>query len=257
MIRVRAVVAALLVLAAVPCAHARPDAWRVELERRLAALSPERPFDYLGLAEDVIDRASSAPSADADRALARHLAALAGAIAPAAAGRSAALFLAEHSPDEPGRDRMRAFASALDPEADRRIASAEAADAVLSLVRAFALYRRGEGAAAKAALARPGAAELLDRHPDILRGGSARFRADCDAMRASGAPAMGSGQVEALHALAAGEIAGAPRAWSEAIARSGAAPLPETDVTDPRAIFGVDPAECLWRAGGWARAAPP
>lgn len=255
--RVLAVVATVVALAAVPRAGARPDAWRVELERRLAALSPERPLDYLALAEDVMDRASSGPSADADRALARHLAALAGAIAPAGAGRSAALFLAEHSPDEPGRDRMRSFASALDPEADRRTASAEAADAVLSLVRAFALYRRGEGAAARSALGRPGAAELLDRHPEILRGGSARFRADCDAMRSSGAPAMGSAQVEALHALAAGAIAGAPRAWSEALARSGAAPLPETDVTNPRALFGVDPAACLWRAGAWTRAAAP
>lgn len=244
-----------LALAAVPGADVRADAWRVDLERRLAALAPERPLEYLELAEDVMDRAAPGPSTDADRALARHLAALAGAIDPAAAGRSAALFLAEHAPDDAGRDRMRTFAAALQPDADARAASAERADAVLALVRAFALYRRGEGSRAKEALSRPGAAELLDRHPEILRGGSARFRADCDATRASGPPAMAATQVEALHALAAGVIAGAPRTWSEAVARGGAAPLPETDLADARAVFGVDPAACLWRSGAWTR--PP
>lgn len=32
--------------------------------------------------------------------------------------------------------------------------------------------------------------------------------------------------------------------------RAGAAPLPEINLADPRSLFGVDPAECLWRDGG-------
>lgn len=247
-----AIAVALLALAA-----SRPDGWRVELDRRLASLVPERPADYLALAEDVIDRAGPGPAADADRALARELASLAGAIDPVRSGRSAALFLAEHAPDDAGRSRMLALASAMDTVPDAAAEAGEQTQSVLALVRAFALYRRGDGGRAREALARPGAAELLDRHPEILRGGSARFRADCDAMRASGAPSMGPAQVEALHALAAGAIAGTPRTWSEAIARGGAAPLPEVDVSDPRSLFGVDPAACLWRSGAWTRRTGP
>lgn len=229
------------------------DAWRAELERRLTALQPERTADYLALAEDVMDRASAAPTPDVDRALARRLASLAGALDVREMGRSAALFLVEHAPVDADRSRMLALAMLLDPSSDARVEAAERSEAVMSLVRAFALYRRGEGTRAKDALASGGAAALLDRHPEILKGGSARFRADCDAMRTSGAPAMAQSQVEGLHSLAAGSIAGAPRSWSEALARIGPAPLPEVDLNDPRALFGVDPTECIWRNGAWTR----
>ena len=86
---------------------------------------------------------------------------------------------------------------------------------------------------------------------DILKGGSARFRADCDAMRSSGVPAMSDLQVEALHALASGSIAGAPRSWSESLARIGPAPLPEVDLDDPRSLFGVDPELSVWDGKAW------
>lgn len=234
------------------------DAWRAELERRLTALQPERTADYLALAEDVMDRASAAPTPDVDRALARRLASLAGALDVREMGRSAALFLVEHAPVDADRSRMLALAMLLDPSSDARVEAAERSEAVMSLVRAFALYRRGEGTRAKDALASGGAAALLDRHPEILKGGSARFRADCDAMRTSGAPAMAQSQVEGLHSLAAGSIAGAPRSWSEALARVGAGPLPEVDLNDPRGLFGVDPNRCVWDGKGWTerQAAP-
>lgn len=228
-------------------------AWRGELTRRLASLSPERPADYLELAEDVIDRAAGGPSAAPDRALARRLASIAGAVDVSGSGRSAALFLAEHADSDVERSRMLAIADVLDPDSDARSARSEQADAALSLVRAFALYRRGESARARDAIGAAGAATLLDRHPEILQGGTARFLADCNAMRAAGPPAMSPQQLEALHALTAGTIAGAPRTWSESIAQGGAAPLPEIDLGDPKAIFGVDPTECLWRDGAWVR----
>lgn len=247
--------AATLSLAFTP--HAA-DGWRAELERRLAALQAERSAEYLALAEDVMDRASTAPAPDVDRALARQLASLAGALDVREMGRSAALFLVDHAAADADRSRMLALAMLLDPSSDARVEAAERSEAVMSLVRAFALYRRGEGTRAKEALASSGAAALLDRHPEILKGGSARFRADCEAMRTSGAPAMAQSQVDGLHSLAAGSIAGAPRSWSEALARVGAGPLPEVDLNDPRGLFGVDPNRCMWDGKGWTerQAAP-
>ncbi len=247
--------AATLSLAFAP--HAA-DGWRTELDRRLAALQPERSAEYLALAEDVMDRASTAPAPDVDRALARQLASLAGALDVREMGRSAALFLVDHAAADADRSRMLALAMLLDPSSDARVEAAERSEAVMSLVRAFALYRRGEGTRAKEALASGGAAALLERHPEILKGGGARFRADCEAMRTSGAPAMAQSQVDGLHSLAAGSIAGAPRSWSEALARVGAGPLPEVDLNDPRGLFGVDPNRCMWDGKGWTerQAAP-
>lgn len=251
------VVAALVAAAATLVAARAPvdDAWRAELSRRLAALAPAEPAAYLELAEDVMDRAPLGGSPDADRALGRHLAALAGAIDVQHWGRSAALFLADHSSGDAERARMLALAALLDPAADVRVEAAERTESVLSLVRAFSLYARGDGPRAKDALARLGAAALLDRHPEILKGGAARFRADCDAMRTGGAPTVSLAQLDALRQLAAAAIAGAPRSWAESVARYGAVPLAEVDLADPRALFGVDPAECAWVNGRWAR--PP
>jgi hypothetical protein len=227
------------------------EGWRDEIARRLAALRPERPAEYLALAEDLVDRASNGVAADADRAMARTLASLAGAIDVQGMGRSAALFLVENSSNDAQRSRMLAVAALLDPAADVRVEAAERTESVLALVRAFSFYRRGDGIRAKEALGRNDAAALLDRHPDILKGGSARFRADCDAMRSSGVPAMSELQVEALHALASGSIAGAPRSWSESLARIGPAPLPEVDLDDPRSLFGVDPELSVWDGKAW------
>ncbi|MFM9145926.1 MAG: hypothetical protein ACKORL_11395 [Phycisphaerales bacterium] len=122
----------------------------------------------------------------------------------------------------------------------------------MALLQAFSHYRRGEGGRAKEWLERAGAAALLDRHPTVLPGGSARFRAECDAMRQSGPPIVAPAQVEALHALVAAAASGEPRSWSEAIVLEGPAPLPELNVSDPGAVFGVDPRASVWRSGAWA-----
>jgi hypothetical protein len=241
----------LLSLASMVGLGSMSEGWRDEIARRLAALRPERPAEYLALAEDLVDRASNGVAADADRAMARTLASLAGAIDVQGMGRSAALFLVENSSNDAQRSRMLAVAALLDPAADVRVEAAERTESVLALVRAFSFYRRGDGIRAKEALGRNDAAALLDRHPDILKGGSARFRADCDAMRSSGVPAMSELQVEALHALASGSIAGAPRSWSESLARIGPAPLPEVDLDDPRSLFGVDPELSVWDGKAW------
>jgi hypothetical protein len=248
MIRALLVVALAASQAAPRPAPPVPTAW---LRERLERLDASRPSEYVALAEDVMDRAPEEADPDAARAVARHLAALAGALDVPGLGRSAALFLAEHATVDAERSRMLAVAGALDPAADRAIARAEAAGAANALLRAFGHYRRGEASRAKEWIARDGAAALLDANPEVLRGGAARFRADCDAMRTAGAPPMSGAQVDALHALVAAAAAGAPRTWSEALMLHGNSPLAEIDVSDPRSTFGVDPSRCEWRDGEW------
>jgi hypothetical protein len=257
-VRRMAWMAAAALAASLALAAGRAEEWRAELERRLAALRPAAPVEFVALAEDVMDRADPAlgPARDADRALAMRLAALAGAIDLPACGRSAALFLAEHAVDVGDRRRYAAIAAALDPAPDASQGAAERRDAALALMRAFSAYRRGEAAKAREAIASPGASQLLDAHPEVLAGGTRRFLADCDAMRRGGPPVMAPAQVDALHALGAAAAAGGPRSWGEALVGGAMGPLPEVDLSDPKVLFGVDPAECAWRDGRWTRAEP-
>ena len=97
---------------AVSLGAAADEAWSRRVRERLEALSPDRPESYIALAEDLVDRASSG-DAQEDRALARRLAALAGAIDPAGTGRSAALLLADNADSDAARTRFVALARAL------------------------------------------------------------------------------------------------------------------------------------------------
>jgi hypothetical protein len=232
------------------------DSWRAQVAARLGGLSPDRPEAYIDLAEDLMDRAASTGAAE-DRELAQRLAALAGAIAPGRLGASAALFLADHAGTDAARARFRAVARALGSPSGAGPSGPDRSAAVRALVRAFEAYARGESARALEALAVPGAAELLDAHPAVLGGGSARFRADCAAMGGRTPPPVGAGQREALRVLAAAILSGGPRGWGEAMELGGDLPLPEVDVRDPASMFGVDPAECAWRDGRWVRAPAP
>ena len=205
-----------------------------------------------------MDRAEPAPgpARTASRDLAARLAATGGAVDVRGTGRSAALLLAELAVSAAERARFVSIADALDPAPEAAADLAERRAAALSLVRAFGHYRRGEAQKARDALGAPGASALLDAHPDVLAGGSARFLADCDAMRRGAPPTVTPRQMDALHVVTAAALAGGPRSWGEAIAGGGLAPLPEVDLSDPKGLFGVDPAECVWRDGRWTRAEP-
>lgn len=258
MIRARHVApSALLALLALLAAADAGDSWRAQVTARLGRLSPERPEAYIELAEDLMDRAASSAGAAEDRELAQRLAALAGAIDPGRLGASAALFLADHAGTDAARARFRAVARALGSPPGAGDVGPDRSVAVRSLVRAFEAYGRGDGARALEALAVPGAAELLDAHPAVLGGGSARFRADCAAMGGPTPPPFGPGQREALRVLAAAILTGGPRGWGESMELGGELPLPEVDVGDAASMFGVDPAECAWRDGRWVRSRAP
>lgn len=214
------------------------DRWQDARAKRLAALTPDNPLAYLELAEEIADRAPSNGSGDADRALAIDLAAQAGALSMNTLGRSAALFIADVSRDSAQRARMTALAQVLGGTPPTAAALPDPA-AVLGLAQAFSAYKRGHAARARAALDTRGTAALLDAHPEILQGGAVRFRADCASMKDGMAPPMTAAQTDALHALVTAALKPGSQSWSESFAVNGRTPLPDFDLSDPGALFGV------------------
>ncbi len=230
--------AGLLMAAMLAAGAVSTERWQDVRDKRVAALSPERPVEYLLLAEEIADRAPRDASGDADCAQAVQLASMAGALDFAGLGRSAALFVLDVSRDPVQRARMAALAQVLGGAQVARSSVPKPAS-VLGLAQAFTAYKRGNAARARAALDTPGAAELLDAHPALLAGGSARFRADCAAMRDGIPPLMTAAQEDALIALISASLAPEPRTWSESLALYGPHPLVDFDMSDPAALFGV------------------
>ena len=210
-------------------------AWAAARDARVAALAPQDAAARMALAEEIADRAAAGDAGQADRALALRLAAEAGAIDLDTWGRSAALFISATTADAAQRARMEALAQYLGGQV--QVAQRPDVTAVMGLLQAFDAYRRGNGAKARVALEQRGVAALLDEHPEFLKGGAARFRADCDAMRGGLQPSFGAAQAEALYTFAAAALAPRPRTWTESLALYGSAPLPELDVTDRRTLF--------------------
>ncbi len=219
--------------------------------------NPVRPIEILELAEELVDAAPSDSRGDAARARAIELAGQAGALDVAGLGRSAALFIFDVTRDPVQRARMAALAEVLggvsaggisgsvgaagSPAVAISSGGAQRVDpaATLALARAFAAYARGQAAPARAAIEQRGAAELLDAHPELLPGGVARFRADCDRMRDGVAPVFTAAQADALHALIGAALSQKTRTWSESIALYGRAPLPDFDLSKPAELFQV------------------
>ena len=240
---VRTIAALAIVLAALAMqAAGAAGRW----ERRLEALDPVRPIDYLELGEEVADVASS----DAERALARELFGLAGALDPARLGRSAMLALASIAEGESERARCLAIAAIVGGGGAAVDAFRADPAQIEALSRAFSYHRRGDGRRALAALRQSDADSLLERIGLGLPGGAAGFRAECEQMRASGRPIMdpdGSRrQVLVELALRLGDA----RRTSLDLALLGDAALVEIDPDDPASTWGVDPSKPWWR-GGW------
>jgi hypothetical protein len=228
-------------------------------EARLAALDPARPIEYLELAEEVADglpRANAGQAAaqgapDGTRALARQLYGLAGALDTARLGRSAMLGIATLAEDDDARRRAELAAELVGGRGAMRETLRVDPAALESLSRAFSYYRRGNGTKALAALRQSGADALLDAIEKGIPGGAQSFRAECRAMRgANRLPADPETESRLLFvelALRRGEVRGV----GLDILLEGDAPLPEIDLADPQALWGVNPKRAFWRDGGW------
>ena len=253
--------------AAQPPAPQKPRDWSA----RLAALAPSRPMDYFLLAEEVADQAVASD----DRALARQLFGLAGALAPKELGRSAALALASLAEDERERRTLRALASLLAPD-DAPIGGDEISRGrpspqhALALSEAFSQLRRGQGPRALGILKTPEVALLLDAYASQLPGGSERFREDCRVFKSGVRPSYAEGQkllMLEIERAVLGMAGSGPAAggggvaqgeatvagWSSSLVATGGAPLLELDTARLENAYGVDPARSVWRNGQWER----
>jgi len=241
-------IALLAVLAA--ALAARPVAGPVDRwEPRLERLDPARPAEYLDLGEEVADAATT----PAERALARQLFGLAGALDPSRLGRHAMLAIASVESTEADRDAARQKAWLLGGNRGERVTLLEDAAQLEALSRAVSFHRRGEGAKALNALRQDGAEALLERVGPVLCGGAEVFRKECKEHRSGEAFAdevtVWSGIVVEL-GLRSGDI----RSPGVDVRLLGDRALPEIDLDDPEATWGVDPVRPWWRRGRWTEA---
>ncbi len=215
---------------------------------RLAKLDPVRPMDYLELAEEVADAATS----EAERQLAGELFGFAGALDSARLGRSAMLALASIAQTPQEKARATAAAELVGGRgAIRRGLTAEPAQ-LEALARAISFHRRGEGRKALNALKQDNADALLELVGERLAGGADVFREECKATRAGGAGVtdediIANGLLIEL-ALRSGEL----RAPGLDLALQGDEPLIEIDLSDPVSTWRVDPSRAWWREGKWS-----
>ncbi len=227
------------------------------LRQRLHDLKPSNPMAYLELGEEVADAACGGVGGNLD--LARHLFKLAAALDVPRFGRSGCLALADLAEGVNERRRLLALAWLL----SGRVSAVGLADATgpgtpdriaaLAVSEALSHYRRGQGALALAALKEPGAMELLQAHGDVLRGGTARFLADCELYRGRRRPMVSHRDLVTMLRLEAALLSGPARNWSGEILVSGGRPLIEVDPGRLAETLGVDTTRPYYRNGRWVK----
>lgn len=215
---------------------------------RLEALDPMRPYDYLALAEEVADAASS----ERERQLARELFGLAGALDTERLGRSALLALAQFATDRRERERALAAAEIVGGRGGSLRTFRIEPEQLEALSRAFSFYRRGEGRKALNVLRQADADAVLDEIGVAIPGGADGFRAELEAMRGGGAARPDPQSVRRLLLLELALRQGDARAVSLDILLRGDEPLIEIDPSDPAALWQVDPTKPWWRNGKWS-----
>lgn len=241
-----------LLFAAALSGGGRPATASADWESRLNDLRPERPLAYFELAEDIADAATT----QADRALARHLFALAGALDRARLGRSACLALADLSDDDLERRRLLALATLLDHsgaftgqgESHLTIGGTGAA---LAVSQAFSHYRQGEGQRALAALREAGAMELLEAHARFIRGGVERFLEDCRSYRGRLRPTLPDRELQSMLELERALLATETMSWSTDLMLTGGAPFVEVDPEAIETALRIDSSRPYYRNGEW------
>lgn len=220
-------------------------------DARLSQLDPARPIEYLELAEEIADGLAKDAGDEARRRLARELYALAGALDAARLGRSAMLGIATLAETDDARERAELAAELVGGRGVARASLRVEPAALEALSRAFSFYRRGNGTKALAALRQSGADLLLDAIGDGIPGGAQAFRNECRAMRGANRlpadPDLEGRLLMVELALRRGDARGV----GLGILLEGDAPLPEIDLSDPQALWGVNPKRAFWRDGGW------
>jgi hypothetical protein len=256
---------AAVVVAQSTSARRTPGPWDARLEQ----LRPQEPERYLELAEEVADAASN----DTDRALARHLFALAGALEPERLGRSACLALADMEENAQAKRRLQALAALLPgpPSIGTLPATGGAGaggmpvwspSAALAVTEALSYYRRGDGQRALTALKTPGADALLQHFGRVLPGGYARFIEDCKLYRGGGggasgqAPTLAFADILRMLRFESSILSGSDRSWSSELLLSGGGAgageaLIEVDPLSLQESLGIDASKPLYRAGRW------
>ena len=216
-------------------------------EARLARLDPVRPLDYLELAEEIADAASD----EDERALARQLFGLAGALDPSRLGRSAMLALATLARDDSERQRALAAAELVGGRGLAREEARVDPAQIESLARSFSYHRRGDGRRALAALRQGGGEELLDAIGAALPAGAEAYREECKAMRGASPVLPDADTILRQYEIELALREGRSRAVSLDLALLGDDPLVEVDLSNPGALWGVDPSRPWWREGAW------
>jgi hypothetical protein len=266
-------------LATMAIASAPESLTGAALESRLAALEPDQPEAYLRLAEELAYEASSRESTQ----LARRLALLAMSLADpdrSPVPASAALLLADLSPDAERRGWLRALADSLGASAgllrwnvgpresfEARLAAAE----VLGLARAEEnreAMDRFEQPAVHAALetvavALPGGLDALAHRlehapscPECKNERVVRSSRDpteyvlCYTCRGLPRPYI-SDQALVAHLRAERYLLGEEHDWAVAIAARGLEPLRDLTLAEAAAFYGVDLSETIYRSGRW------
>ncbi len=222
----------------------------IEWEDRLEALTPTEPMDYFELAEEIMDGADTA----ARRELARRLFRIAGVLDPHRLGRSSCLALADLSDAPRERRRLLALAELLGASTRGVVRRADetSREAALAVSEAFSHYRQGDGAKALRSLDAPGAMELLERHSDALRGGAARFLAECEDLQRGSITATAN-DPETLLQLEIALLASDARTWGSELAVNTGRTLIEVDPTRLDRSFDIDPEAVYFRNGRWVQ----
>lgn len=227
--------------------------WLAPWRTRLEGLKPERPDEYLVLAEELADGASHPEQ----RRLAEHLAGLAGALDRDRLGRSACLLAATLATDPVRRRTLEAMAALLDRRSG--VASPDTVhgsfsiSAVEAFTEAMSAYRRGKGQRARSLVERDGVMDLLDRFGHLLPGGKNRFLEDSRAYRGQSRPAIRPDDLQTMLNLEAGLLAGSSRSWMSDLLITAERPLVELDPSRLDSVLEVDTERPLWRDGHWTK----
>ncbi len=231
---------------------------------RLLALDPARPTDYFNLAEEISDTlpavtisenqsdALGDTQSDAQRELARHLFALAGALNTPTLGRGAMLAIAGLATSATGRERALAAAELVGGRGERKTAFRPESAQIEALARAFSFYRKGMGAKALSALRQSDADALLDVISDAIPGGAAALRAECKSMRANTRLYIDPEHERTLLLIELALRRGELRGLGLDIVLHGDRALIEIDCDDAASLWQIDPKLVWWRDGAWS-----